>query len=245
MRNQLLEISSDAEGIFKSRENRFLGKVKISEASSVEEVHIRDPGRLEEILYPGNEVLLERAEGTNRKTGWTLLAGKLDGKWIFINSGYHRKLSEKILGDPDMSPFGKLDDYQAEVNLGNSRIDFLLNKDGKDIWLEVKGCTLAEDDIALFPDAPTERGRKHVEELAKKIDKEDKTDIAGALLFLVFRSDAECFKPYTEKDPEFARIFEDALKNGLDVYPVKLEYDGKNVYHLEEISLCEPFDSQL
>lgn len=241
MKRPLLEIPSDAEGVFKSRKNRFLGEVEVSSTSSIEEVHIRDPGRLEEILYPGNEVLLERAEDTNRKTDWTLLAGKVDGKWIFINSGYHRKLSENILDSPDLSPFGKLDKYQAEVKLGKSRIDFLLYKKEKKIWLEVKGCTLAKDDIALFPDAPTERGKKHVEELAKEINREDKFDIGGALLFLIFRPDAGCFKPHAEKDPRFADTLKHAVKNALDVHPVKLEYDGETIYYREEIPLCGDF----
>lgn len=238
MKRPLFKITPDSEATFKSRENRFLGKVEIVENSSIEDVHIRDPGRLEEILYPGNKVLLEKVENDNRKTKWTLLAGKVRGDWIFVNSGYHRDISENILDDPSLSPFGKLDDYEAEIKLRKSRIDFLLNKNGKDIWLEVKGCTLAKERIALFPDAPTERGRKHVKELVNKIDEKN---TSGAILFLIFRPEAECFKPYKEKDPKFTNTFKEAIKNGLDVYPVKLEYDGKTVYYRGKIPLCQDF----
>ena len=236
MKKPLLKVPSDAKGIFKSRENRFLGKVEICQTSSIENVHIRDPGRLKDILYPGNEVLLERAESDNRKTDWTLLAGKVDRRWIFINSGYHRDISEGILDDLELTPFEKKYNYRAEKKLGNSRIDFLLDGDEKNIWLEIKGCTLARDGIALFPDAPTLRGKRHVEELTEEIDKGKNS---GALLFLIFRSDAECFKPYKKRDPEFASAFKSALKKGLDVYTVKLEYDGNEIYYCGEIPLCK------
>ncbi|MFW5953276.1 MAG: DNA/RNA nuclease SfsA, partial [Candidatus Natronoplasma sp.] len=145
MKKILIHIPHDARGVFKTRKNRFLGEVEIFETNSVEDVHIRDPGRLGEILYSGNEVLLEKAQSEDRKTNWTLLAGKMKNQWIFVNSGYHRSIAEKILDDPDISPFEELIDYEAEKRLGNSRIDFLLEKEEEKIWVEVKGCTLARD----------------------------------------------------------------------------------------------------
>lgn len=234
--NSLLEVTFDAKGVFKNRKNRFLGEVELNGMLSNQEVHIRDPGRLNEILYPGNEVLLEKAEGEDRKTDWTLLAGKVEGDWVFVNSGYHRTIAENLLGNPAISPFGELVDHQAEKSLGESRIDFFLEKKDENIWVEVKGCTLAEDGIALFPDAPTKRGRRHVEELTRVID-----DVKShaALLILVFRSDSECFKPHEEKDPDFAAVFEKGLEAGLEVHPVKLSYDGKSIEYRGEIPLCE------
>jgi len=236
MNKSLIEVPFDSRGVFKTRKNRFLGEVEISETSSVEEVHIRDPGRLEEILYPGNEVLLKKAQNENRKTNWTLLAGKVNGHWVFVNSGYHRSIVEKILDDPDISPFKELLSYEAEKRLGESRIDFLLKKEEEEIWLEVKGCTLAQGDRALFPDAPTKRGRRHVEELIEVVD-EDYT--SGALLFLVFRSDASCFAPHEVQDPDFARVFEEGRKAGLEIHPVRLSYDGSVIKYRGEIPLCE------
>ena len=236
MTNSLIEVPYDSRGVFKTRKNRFLGEVEIFETSSVEEVHIRDPGRLEEILYPGNEVLLKKAQNENRKTNWTLLAGKVKGQWVFVNSGYHKSIAEKILDEPEINPFKELLGYEAEKKLGDSRIDFLLKKEDEKIWLEVKGCTLAKDGRALFPDAPTKRGRRHVEELIEVVKEENTT---GALIFLVFRADASCFEPHEEQDPEFAKIFEKGREIGLEIHPVKLSYDGSVVKYRGEIPLCE------
>ncbi|MEF8836136.1 MAG: DNA/RNA nuclease SfsA [Candidatus Thermoplasmatota archaeon] len=232
----LLEIPSDARGVFKNRKNRFLGEVEVDKTLSVEEVHIRDPGRLSEILYPGNEVLLEKAESGDRKTDWTLLAGKVKKNWVFVNSGYHRSIAEKLIEDAEISPFGEPVSYKAEKRLGKSRIDFLLEKDEEKIWVEVKGCTLAENGEALFPDAPTERGKRHIEELVEAINEEN---TSASLLFLVFRSDASCFKPHKEQDHDFARVFEKGVEAGLDVHPIRLNYDGSVIEYRGEIPLCE------
>ncbi|MFP3872349.1 MAG: DNA/RNA nuclease SfsA [Candidatus Natronoplasma sp.] len=236
MKEELLMVPSDERGIFQERKNRFLGIVKIGDKE--EEVHVRDPGRLEEILYPGNEVLLERAESEERKTDWSLLAGKVKEDWVFVNSGYHREIAEKILDSEECSPFGEIRGYGAEKKLGESRIDFLLEKADQKIWLEVKGCTLAEDGRALFPDAPTERGRRHVEELSKVVDEEG---ISAALLFLVFRADADCFAPHERRDLDFSKAFKQAVKKGVDVKAVKLEYDGSFIRCSGEIPLCEEY----
>ena len=236
MKRVLIKIPHHSRGIFKTRKNRFLGEVEINETGSVDDVHIRDPGRLEEILYPGNKVLLEKAQNEDRKTNWTLLAGRVKDQWVFVNSGYHRAIAEKILNDLEISPFKELKNYEAEKRLGDSRIDFLLKKEEEKIWLEVKGCTLAQDGRALFPDAPTKRGKRHVEELIKVVN-EKKT--SGALLFLVFRSDPSCFKAHEDQDPDFARVLEEGIEAGLDVHPVKLNYDGSVIEYRGEIPVCE------
>lgn len=236
MTKSLVHLPFDSKGIFVSRENRFLGKVRLKDTDSVVKVHVRDPGRLEEILYEGNEVLLEKAESDDRKTDWTLLAGKVKDDWILVNSGYHRKISESILNDQVLSPFGEIEGYEAEKKLGDSRIDFSLQKNEGDIWVEVKGCTLAEEEIALFPDAPTKRGKRHVEELIRA---NEAKDTSAALLFLVFRPDARCFSPYEKQDPDFSKSFEKALEEGVEVHAIQLEYDGSDILYKGEIPICE------
>ena len=116
-------------------------------------VHVRDPGRLKELLYPGNKVLVKHKSGEKRKTQWEIIAA-WDNEWVLINSGYHRAISEAILNNPKISPFGELDGLKAEVTVGHSRLDFMLEKDEGQIALEIKGCTLEIDNIALFPDLP-------------------------------------------------------------------------------------------
>lgn len=234
-RKRLLEIPHDEGAVFLSRENRFLGRVKLKSTGEIHEVHVRDPGRLEEILYQGNEVLIRKADNPDRKTNYDLIAGRVEDNWILVNSGFHRKITEEILEDEQVSPFKNIDSYLAEQKLGKSRIDFLLEKDGERIWLEVKGCTLAVDDTALFPDAPTTRGKRHIEEL---IDAKEK-GVRAALIFLIVRPDAECFKPYEKRDPAFSETFWRAVEKGVEVHPLLMEYDGQELFFKGEIPVCD------
>ncbi len=233
---ELMKIPFDEKGTFLERKNRFLGSVKLENYGS-QDVHVRDPGRLEELLYEGNEVLLKKADNKDRKTNWDLIGAKFNDKWVLVNSGYHREITQNILEDRSMSPFNDIESYKPEVSLGESRIDFLIKKGSEKIWVEVKGCTLAKDGEALFPDAPTKRGKRHVNELREVV----RDGGRGALLILVFRSDAECFRPYKRRDPEFADTFYNAVDEGLEVYPLLLSFNDEDegkLYFKDTITLC-------
>lgn len=244
MQKKILELPWDAEGNIRSRPNRFLGLVNIpaknkggSEVFS-EKVHIHDPGRLKEILYPGNRVLLKSASKTSmasRKTAWDIIAGWYNEQWVLIHSGYHREIANQVLNDNEISPFGKVGYIKPEVMVGHSRIDFLVTKtDGSEILVEVKGCTLTIDGVALFPDAPTLRGTRHLETL---IDYKSK-DKRAALLVLIFRSDSTCFGPNTDTDPKFADTFKRAINSGIEVHPLVFKYEDGCIYYLKKIPLC-------
>jgi sugar fermentation stimulation protein A len=224
----ILEVIWDLEGLFISRPNRFTAKVDIN--GSEETVHVHDPGRLEELLYPGNRVLVKTADNPKRKTKWDLIATNYKGRWVFTNSGYHRKISERLVGlvFPGW-------DVRAEVQVGHSRLDFVIKKEDRVMGVEVKGCTLTENGVALFPDAPTSRGRKHIETLVRMME----DGMEAALMVLVFRKDSMCFAPNRKTDPKFADAFEKAVKMGLDVRPLLLEYDGRTIWWTGEIELCE------
>ena len=224
---KLLDLPSQKEGRFIERKNRFLGTAQLDE--EVFYVHIHDPGRLKELLFKGNRVLLRREEGKKRKTSWDLLAAWSNDHWVFVHSGYHRVISERILNSP-LSPLGRLDLLKAEQKVGKSRLDFYFEREGERGWIEVKGCTLCKDGIALFPDAPTERGRRHLEEMEKLQGRK-------VLLVLIFRRDARFFSPNTEMDPRFSEVFFRLLKKGLEVYPVKLGYNGRWLELLGEVPL--------
>ncbi len=225
MRRNILRIKADREAIFLERKNKFLASVKIGNA--IELAHIHDSGRLADILYPGNKVLLKRAENEKRKTAWDIIAG-WTGYWTLANSGFHGEIAHNILKI-------KFPGYEikAEKKHGSSRIDFLL--EGKNrIWIEVKGCTMLSGRAATFPDAPTERGRKHVEELLKIVEQGGN----AAMLFLIFRKEAECFVPNKDIDTNFSEIFWKAIKKGVKFYGEKLSYDGENIYWDEGIEMC-------
>lgn len=184
-------------------------------------VHVHDPGRLP-LLRPGTEVLVRRAASAGRATAWDLLAFRLGGEWVFAHSGYHRVLAERILADGRLSPLGPASGLRREVARGRVRVDFLLRRaDGRRVWVEVKGCTLVSGGVALFPDAPTLRGRRQLEELVRALGEGD----GAALLVLVFVP-ARAFAPHREVDPRFAEALWSSVEAGLALHPLLLSYDG-------------------
>ncbi len=215
----LMRIVPDAEGTFVSRPNRFLGIVDINGVGE-QEVHVHDPGRLRELLYPGNRVLVRRAQGGKRRTAWDLIAAKNDGDVILVNSAFHRGMVEKILELGLIPQLCQLKDVRAEVKVGDSRLDFMLTtNEGDEIAVEVKGCTLAIGGRALFPDAPTTRGARHVRELTEFVRKGGR----AAIIVLVFRPEATSFSPNASTDPVFTEALRKAVDAGVECYPLGLE----------------------
>ncbi|MBP2031199.1 sugar fermentation stimulation protein A [Methanohalophilus levihalophilus] len=232
----VLEIGWDVEAVLLERPNRFLAIVDIPVAGLEEvPVHVHDPGRLEDILYPGNHLLLKKASNPNRKTGWDVIAGRIGENWVLINSAYHRKIAEWIFSKPNISPLGEIDSLAAEQNLGKSRIDFLAEKNGEKWWIEVKGCTLAENENALFPDAPTLRGKRHLEELGEAVNNGDR----AAIFILIFREEAKCFSPNEKIDPAFYNTFYDVLDKGVEVYPFVFGFEKGTIRYKMTIKTCK------
>ena len=230
----LTELKADAEGVFLERINKFLGIAELSYPhEGRHHVHIHDPGRLDDILEAGRRILLKRGRGERRKTKWDIIAG-WNGYWILIHSGYHRIISEEILGNEKASPFGKADGIIAEKKYGESRLDFVVTKNGREIWVEVKGCTLEKGGKALFPDAPTERGRKHLETLVELRNK----GYGASVIFLIFRREAKCFLPNRSVDTRFADAFYNAMDAGVDIHALRIIYEEGKIYFDGEIPVC-------
>lgn len=228
---KIYEIGIDKKGIFLDRPNRFVGNVKI--ADEVVTCHIHDSGRIKELLYFGNEVGIKKAKKnkkTTRKTDWDLICARTEDKDedVLLNSAYHRYISENFLRDFEISPFGKIDSIKAEVKNGKSRLDFLLVKDEKKIWVEVKGVSLVSDKTAMFPDAPSVRAQKHLKELMELKEGGDRS----ALLLLVLRR-AERFRPRYETDINFSELFYEAKRKGVEIYPVQFELKNGDIYYID------------
>lgn len=219
------EINYDKIGIFKSRPNRYLAEVEID--GNIELAHVHDPGRLKELLYEGAKVMVKWAAKEGRKTNWDLIASIEGSEQVLVNSMYHRYISESIVRDEEMNPLGKMNNIKAEAKYGNSRFDFYGEINSEKVWIEVKGCTLVEDRVAKFPDAPTERGRKHLEELTKIAESGEKT----AVYILVLR-EADEFVPNRETDHKFYEAFYIAIEKGVKIFPIQLSFlKNKIVYN--------------
>jgi len=196
--NVLEEIEGLVEGRLIRRVNRFVIEVDVN--SSRARAHLRDSGRLSELMKEGNTVLMR--EKTREKTQFEVFVVYDGDKPVIVNSSLHSILGARVL---EMLGYKIV---KKEVKLGDSRIDLLAEKDEKEIFVEIKGCTLVKKGTALFPDAPTERGVKHV----KKI-----TEVGGMILFLVMREDARRMMPNVETHPEFASVLRNAVEKGVDV----------------------------
>ncbi len=235
---KLFEIKSDAEAIFKKRPNKYIALVDIVAPFFEEDVlvHIHDPGRLAEILFSGNRLLLKNEDKPHRKTRWDVIAGKVNEHFVLIHSKYHRKIAEAIFKTKILPINERFNKIKAEVRYKNHRIDFVAyDNKGNECWIEVKGCTLGKDGVALFPDAPTIRGANHLKTLLKL--KEIGND--AMLLILVFAPDVECFMPNFETDKNFAELFKEVLKKGIPVYPLSLIYKNNYVWFMQKLKLCD------
>jgi sugar fermentation stimulation protein A len=204
--------SADADARFLARPNRFTVEAELREkgAGNKVAVHCANPGRLKELLYPGAELILERAKGgTKRKTNWSLAAVRFQGKIIPLISA-RANLAVRSLCLPRLFPNAL--SIEAEKTLPqqpSSRFDFLVETDQALYPIEVKACTLLKPfKQASFPDAPTQRGRRHVEELTALAACREGTgkEYRPKVIIAVFHADAETFSPNAETDPDFAKV---------------------------------------
>jgi len=212
-------------GTFLSRPNRFLAYVQIGGKRA--QAHVHDPGRLEELLQPGARLLL-RPAGVNRKTSHDVMLVRKGGVWVSVYSTLANRLVKEALSTGSLPELGVYDGFACEVPDGRSRIDFRLR--GSEVtWLEVKSVTFVKGRTARFPDAPTERGRRHLDHLAEFA----RRSVRAALLFVVARSDADCVCANRTTDPAFADALARAHAAGVQlmarrcrIRPDKIELAG-------------------
>ncbi|MDI6644010.1 MAG: DNA/RNA nuclease SfsA [Methanobacteriaceae archaeon] len=220
-------------GEFVERPNRFLVLFEVDD--KVFEAHLKDPGRLNELLTPRVKLLLKKVGNTTkRKTKYDVVGVLHHDKWVIINSSLHSDLAANIIESDFLKELIGYDIERREYSYGKSRIDFLLRKDKEKMLLEVKGCTLVEEGTALFPDAPTLRGKKHVLELTNALEESYKSTV----LFLIMRDDAEIFKPNYKTDPEFSNALKIASEKGVKI----LAYSFKNILIKDKLEI-KPYKS--
>ena len=187
------------EGRFARRLNRFAGEAFLG--SRLVRVHIPHSGRLGELLVPGRRVVLRRKSGAQRKTGYDLLHVAGGRRWICIDARLPPRLVEEGLHAGKIVELKGLHPCRREIRLGDGRIDLLVAGAPGRCYVEAKAVTLVAGRTALFPDAPTERGRRHLLALLRARRRGSK----AAVVFVVQRADALCFAPNWGTDPAFAR----------------------------------------
>lgn len=175
------------KGKFLSRPNRFIANVEIDGKAEV--CHVKNTGRCKELLIEGCTVWLEHSDSESRKTAFDLVAVEKGDRLINMDS----QAPNKAVGEwlREKMPFGEGFSVYPEKKYGNSRFDFYLESQDRKIFMEVKGCTLEKDGVVLFPDAPTLRGVKHIEELSHCLDE----GYESYIMILVQMSDVKYFTP--------------------------------------------------
>lgn len=207
------------------RKNRFTAIADLG--GELTDVHIPTSGRLGELIVRGHRAMLRPAGSPNRITKWDLVLIEYAGTWVSIDSlQANRLFGEAVLAGrlPEFRGYSRI---LREVCVGSSRIDFCLEGPSGLCYVEVKSVTLVEDGVAIFPDAPTERGRRHLEELEALKSSGHRACVA----FVVQRPDARHFAPNRRTDAPFARTLARAAENGVEVlaYTCRIEPSGAEV----------------
>ncbi|MCK9273620.1 MAG: DNA/RNA nuclease SfsA [Syntrophales bacterium] len=202
-------------GLFNRRLNRFL--IECTLLNRICYAYLPNPGRLRELLLPGSMIYL--IKNSTGKYPYTAVAVERSGRPVLLHTHVANQAVKWLLAHNAIPGLEDVTIVRSEVAIDHSRFDFLLEKEGKPFILEVKSCSLFEENIALFPDAVTERGRRHLLELAQKAGQ----GIAGGVVFLTGWPQARYFLPDYHNDLNFARtLFE--IKEDILVKPVAVEW---------------------
>lgn len=213
------------KGSFIERPNRFIAYIDIE--GKKETVHVKNTGRCAELLVPGAPVYVQETDNPARKTRWDLIAVEKGKRMVNMDSQIPNKLVEEWLREGNL--FEEITRIRPEYTYGRSRFDLYVEADGKKVFIEVKGVTLEEDGVVRFPDAPSERAVKHVEELKSAV----REGYEAYVFFVVQMKGVRYFTPNMDTHPAFGEALFRASKAGVHI----LAYDcetGKDYIHIED-----------
>lgn len=198
-------------GVFLARPNRFIAHIEID--GQVEICHVKNTGRCRELLPVGAKVWCQKSSNPNRKTKFDLITVKKGNRLINMDSQAPNMAAKEWLLAGGL---GEIEDLKAEYQHGDSRFDFSFVKDGVRCFLEVKGVTLENDGICAFPDAPTERGVKHLQGLTRA----KQAGFGAYVLFVIQMTEVKYLQPNDATDPNFGNALREAAASGVQVMAI-------------------------
>jgi len=209
------------------RYRRFLADVRLSDGREVT-AHCPNTGSMEGCCEPGRDVYLSVHDRPERKLKYTWELIHMPNSLVGINTSVPNRLVFESLWHRAIHGFKGYDQVQSEVNIGNSsRIDIVLRKGRtKRCFVEIKNCTLVENGTAMFPDAVTARGRKHLEELQRLAAEGNRC----VMFYLIQRMDAKRFRPAAHIDPDYARELKKAVQNGIRIVAFDVHIDMEGIH---------------
>lgn len=196
------------EGNFLARPNRFIAHIRID--GEVQVCHVKNTGRCRELLTPESTVWCQVSTNPNRKTKYDLISVQKGERIINMDSQAPNIAVGEWLRSGGL---GDISDLRSEYTHGDSRFDFTFEKDAKRCFLEVKGVTLENDGVCAFPDAPTDRGVKHIQGLIQAV----KEGYGAYILFVIQMSDVKYLHPNDATDPAFGSALREAAENGVQI----------------------------
>jgi sugar fermentation stimulation protein A len=168
---------------------------------------------------PGSPAIMTKSDSPGRKYPLTWERVQVNGVWIGINTGYPPKLVKEGIENGTVVELQGYTSIRPEVKCGESRLDLFLDGGDAPCWVEVKNVTLIENGVALFPDAVTTRGQKHLRELQRLVRQGER----GVIFYVVQRGDAEALAPADLIDPEYGRLLREVLSNGVEALAYRAE----------------------
>ena len=203
-------------GVFLRRPNRFIAFIEINGREEI--CHVKNTGRCRELLPAGAKVWCQHFDSPTRKTAYDLITVKKGHRLINMDSQAPNKAVHEWL---EQGGLGNISELRPETTFGNSRFDFSFQKDGRQCFLEVKGVTLETDGICAFPDAPTQRGARHLRELTRLA----KEGYGAYVLFVIQMADVSYLHPNDTTDPEFGKALREAAAAGVQILAMDCHVD--------------------
>ncbi len=200
------------DGVFLERPNRYLAHVTVDGKET--RAHVPDPGRLPGLMIPGRRVRLIHNPGPKRKTDYTLVLVRHGSIWVSVYPVFANKIVEEALAAGRLDAFGDCESHASEVKVGKSRFDFVFTTARGRTLVEVKSVSFVEDGVGKFPDAPTERGVKHLKELIELKESGER----AAVLLVSQRSDTRSIAPNDAIDPKFGEWLRKAHSLGVEIH---------------------------
>lgn len=220
-----MEYKKVIEGTFLKRPNRFIAQVIIS--GKEETVHVKNTGRCKELLLPGAKVILEDCSNNpNRKTKYSLIAVWKENMLVNMDSQVPNKVVFDAINENKVENLKNLTHLKREVTFGNSRFDMYFESKNEKGFIEVKGVTLENEEISMFPDAPTERGTKHVLEMIEAVNQ----GYRGIIFFLIQMKGPQVFRLNWEMDKLFSEAVKLASENGVEIIAYDSIVNNNGIY---------------
>lgn len=212
------------------RYKRFLADVKL-DSGEIITAHCTNSGSMKSCLEDNAEVYLSPVDDPKRKTKFTWEMIKINGDWVGINTGNPNKLAFEAVKNGVIEKLKGYTKVKREVKFDDSRFDVMATNEKETCFIEVKNVTLKEGNYALFPDAVTTRGKKHLETLIKV----KKQGMRAVMLYIVQRMDVSVFAPAKEIDPDYSQTLKKAYEKGVEIIPVQARVTPEKIDLIKEL----------